>query len=1037
MIGEAAGTGTALTGSPASMPAGTLPHLIGKGDFDAVRVESVRSAVAQGNGGGGALAGAVAVIPLSVTPAAEAQPSVVLLPGQPSQSPSFPFLNDARPQRSPSQLAVPHSHSGYLMPQRSPSSPVNQAALRGSSSAALAGSGSLPLSASRFRENPSFTLGLLQPVGEDMMKSSSDRLEQTTKKKPTTKARTGRSGFHEICVLGGGKLPKPVCHCISAGVLLACGLANGFIDLQEMAFPIGLSAAVGGLYAAAVLMHIAFAVLTIRCNISNLSPVVVTVSHGVIGLVESWWLEGHHSWEPSSGWARCCVLVACWQSMAMALFPASKVTWLLLSWALLAAMLAAELPTRSVPWGYVIQGVLPYGALCSACAVALGKGLDASAISSLRNMSQVFQAELIKGYAKEMDEVEVLRRCLQPILESLGKPTTESRKGLALKEILLASKGKVEEAHLVSSELRSLLALTFDALIVEVGRSRSNQAISGSEILSSRGFEAEPAMVQEYVLENLMPFSPVESMSSQHPLTLVARNITSGPLPKMGSSRSEGNVPCVVPANFDIIVKGMTAVFAHCEPPPSQPRLQLELAATADAAIRNHLQLGLGKWGFDLFAFAGLCENRPLTPVGLFALRYEAEALQFDLDKLASFFMNLEARYHSSNSYHNSTHAADVVNSMYYFQGLQSNVTSALNPVERVTALVAAAAHDVGHDGKANRYHMVAETPLALLYNDQSSLENMHCAILFAILRTPGNSFLETLTGAEWAMFRASIVEMILDTDLARHLQAVSKFRQDFLSDNKKDPKEEENLTPAHRKDVMRFVLKACDVGGSSKPFFLHAKWATKINEEFFNQGDLEKQASLPCSPFCDRAATNVSDSQRGFYNFIVSPLYTSLNDFLRSKRVKLEVLNEIERNLEFWKKYDHTLFNYEDPQANIPALMTLFHEYENALPMKGKATTGGSTLRGADTGTSSRNKAVLFRGQTAGDISVAVPGTPLAVPEQSSSSSQTTPGVSSLAAATPEALRRKPRVGSDPLRPGALGKVKEEDGGGSCDGLP
>ena len=61
---------------------------------------------------------------------------------------------------------------------------------------------------------------------------------------------------------------------------------------------------------------------------------------------------------------------------------------------------------------------------------------------------------------------------------------------------------------------------------------------------------------------------------------------------------------------------------------------------------------------------------------------------------------------------------------------------SRLDPIDYLGALVAAAAHDVGHDGRNNRFHVVATTPFAQLFNDQHCLENMHCALAFAVGRS-------------------------------------------------------------------------------------------------------------------------------------------------------------------------------------------------------------------------------------------------------------------------------------------------------------
>ena len=75
-----------------------------------------------------------------------------------------------------------------------------------------------------------------------------------------------------------------------------------------------------------------------------------------------------------------------------------------------------------------------------------------------------------------------------------------------------------------------------------------------------------------------------------------------------------------------------------------------------------------------------------------------------------------------------------------------------LTPLERMSMLLAALCHDLRHPGTLhlalaylhhvmsllfissglnNTYQVNAQTPLSLLYNDQSVLEHHHCASLF------------------------------------------------------------------------------------------------------------------------------------------------------------------------------------------------------------------------------------------------------------------------------------------------------------------
>lgn len=80
--------------------------------------------------------------------------------------------------------------------------------------------------------------------------------------------------------------------------------------------------------------------------------------------------------------------------------------------------------------------------------------------------------------------------------------------------------------------------------------------------------------------------------------------------------------------------------------------------------------------------------------------RFEVpRVLNCDESTLQNWLTVIEANYHSTNSYHNSTHAADVLQSTAFF--LQRNrVKALLDPLDFAACLIAAAVHDVDHPGK-------------------------------------------------------------------------------------------------------------------------------------------------------------------------------------------------------------------------------------------------------------------------------------------------------------------------------------------------
>merc|ERR1712224_540051 len=124
-------------------------------------------------------------------------------------------------------------------------------------------------------------------------------------------------------------------------------------------------------------------------------------------------------------------------------------------------------------------------------------------------------------------------------------------------------------------------------------------------------------------------------------------------------------------------------------------------------------------------------------------------------------------------------------------------------------------------------------------------------------------------------------------------------------------------------------ILKACDIGGSAKCFELHSQWTVRICAEFFKQGDTERNMHLPVSPFCDRETTNISESQRGFFDFIVLPLYNVVDEYFKCAKIHEEPIKEIAGNKLMWPKFDGKAFDNRNPlsHANASTLLTAYRE--------------------------------------------------------------------------------------------------------------
>jgi len=96
---------------------------------------------------------------------------------------------------------------------------------------------------------------------------------------------------------------------------------------------------------------------------------------------------------------------------------------------------------------------------------------------------------------------------------------------------------------------------------------------------------------------------------------------------------------------------------------------------------------------------------------------------------------------------------------------------SGLTDQEVIFTLIACAAHDIDHPGNTNIFEIKNRSKLAMLYNDQSVLENHHAASLFFLLENNLNdcNIFSGLSKDELNIARKVIIECILSTDNSKH----------------------------------------------------------------------------------------------------------------------------------------------------------------------------------------------------------------------------------------------------------------------------
>merc|ERR1719452_257647 len=80
---------------------------------------------------------------------------------------------------------------------------------------------------------------------------------------------------------------------------------------------------------------------------------------------------------------------------------------------------------------------------------------------------------------------------------------------------------------------------------------------------------------------------------------------------------------------------------------------------------------------------------------------------------------------------------------------------------------------------------------------------------------------------------------------------------------------------------VLQAMVHCCDLSNPTKPQEQYVEWVDRLMEEFWNQGDREKELGLDISPMCDRDMATIEKSQVGFIDYVVHPIWETWADLV------------------------------------------------------------------------------------------------------------------------------------------------------------
>eukprot|EP00818_Percolomonas_sp_WS_P011098 CAMPEP_0117435914 /NCGR_PEP_ID=MMETSP0759-20121206/733_1 /TAXON_ID=63605 /ORGANISM="Percolomonas cosmopolitus, Strain WS" /LENGTH=780 /DNA_ID=CAMNT_0005227489 /DNA_START=522 /DNA_END=2864 /DNA_ORIENTATION=+ len=298
-------------------------------------------------------------------------------------------------------------------------------------------------------------------------------------------------------------------------------------------------------------------------------------------------------------------------------------------------------------------------------------------------------------------------------------------------------------------------------------------------------------------------------------------------------------------------------------------------------------------WNFDVFTLEELTEGQTLfiTAYTLFTKYDLLNKFRIDEKTLVNFLREIESGYHP-NPYHNSMHAADVLQVLHCII-YRGELGKSMNDEDIFAALLSAIIHDYDHPGLNNAFQVNSQSYLATLYNDRSVLENHHCAQAFELMKSSQYNILANLTPEQRRDVRETMIQMVLSTDMSQHVKYISKFKQRVEARADFSSKEDLRL-------ALQVAVKMADVSNPSRPQHLYLKWSERLCDEFYRQGDKEREIKVPISPLMDREKPSLAKGQIAFINYIISPMLESFCELFPSMKFAVKYVNG---NRAYWEK--------------------------------------------------------------------------------------------------------------------------------------
>nr|CAD7401018.1 unnamed protein product [Timema cristinae] len=337
---------------------------------------------------------------------------------------------------------------------------------------------------------------------------------------------------------------------------------------------------------------------------------------------------------------------------------------------------------------------------------------------------------------------------------------------------------------------------------------------------------------------------------------------------------------------------------------------------------KPNIMPGIDEYYFDVFALDDFEKARH----AIYMFKDLFGEIKFNKNSLVRFTLTVKKNYRRI-PYHNWTHGFSVANSVFCIIKHSPNL---FTTNEALAMYVGSLCHDLDHRGKNNKFMLETESPLAAIYST-SIMEHHHFNQTVTILQQKGHNIFSKLTSSEYKQVLDNIKHCILATDLAMFFLNKTTLNELVTEDQFSWSNHE------HRLLLKALTMTGSDLSASAKPWDLQMKTVRVIFEEFYEQGDAERDSGrIPNSMMDRRQPDQQAASQVGFLTGICVPCYNLLYRLIPTTK---PLLDQCEANLKRWIEINEEVMKSKEEQLRQDKEQSLQREEEDIVS---ESSSGG-----------------------------------------------------------------------------------------------